>query len=59
VPEPSLPQYCNCGKPMNWYYVSFVKEIPSRVKAKCQMMASLSEEGHPDGNKMLAHEQHE
>jgi hypothetical protein len=42
----NIPQYCSCGQPMCWGYVSYVEELPSGGEAVHQEMASLSREGH-------------
>jgi hypothetical protein len=59
VSGPSLPQYCSCGWPVNWDYVSCIEERPSGGEAVCQRMASQSKEGHQAGKKMLIHERQE
>jgi hypothetical protein len=58
VPGPSLPQYCSCGQPMCWDYVSCIEEFPLGGEVVCQKMASQSEEGHQAGKKMLLLVQH-
>jgi len=49
----SLPQYYNCGRPMNWGYVSYDEENPSGGEVVHQGMASLYRESHQAGMKMF------